>query len=68
MEEENELLHLRNFQQCLSCVGPSVSVEAPATAAVTFIIQEPVLALSFQPYMVFCLTTRVRSSTRSGHP
>lgn len=61
-------LHIRIFQQCLTHSSPSVSIGAPVTAVVTFIIQGPVLALSFQPYLVFCLSSRGISSTRSGFP
>ena len=62
MEESNELIHTWIFQQCLGHSSPSVSNEAPIPAVGTYIIQGPVLALSFQLYLFF---SRESFSTRS---
>lgn len=60
VEESDELIHIRNFQQCLAHINPSLSNKAPAVAVVS-IVQGPVLALSSQPYLVFYLTSRESS-------
>lgn len=49
VQESNELIYFRNFQQILACINPSVNVKVPIAALVIFIIQGPVLVylLSF---------------------
>lgn len=43
MDESNELIHIRNFEQGLAHINPSINIKAPFAAVVTFIIQGPVL-------------------------